>query len=184
MSKSKGNVVNPLELVEQYGADSVRFALVYGNATGNDQSLSYSKLDAARKFANKLWNIARFIIEFKPTDAKTEMSDHKDDREILEELNETTKKVARSLDQYRFNDGADTLYEFIWHRFADLYIEKSKSRRAEAQPTIEYVFKTSLELLHPFMPFITEELWQKLVLSNEGLPHEGKSIMIASWPKG
>ncbi len=188
MSKSKGNAVSPMEIVDQYGADAARMALVYGTATGHDQALSYPKLDGMRKFTNKLWNIGRFIIEFAPEDAKhlnivsedlflppIERSNNKDDQEILQQLSETIKKVTSSLDQYRFHDGSDELYEFIWHKFADIYIEKTKERRAEAQPILEYVFRTSLELLHPFMPFITEELWQKL-------PHIGKSIMITKWP--
>ena len=191
MSKSKGNVVSPMEIVDQYGADAARMALVYGTAFGHDQALSYPKLDAMRKFTNKLWNIGRFLIEFKPEDAKAltpeietqlsvistevERSLNKADKEILEKLSETTKKVSQSIEQFRFHDGAEALYEFIWHEFADKYIESTKERRAEAQPVLEYVFRTSLELLHPYMPFITEELWQKL-------PHEGKSIMITKWP--
>ncbi len=176
MSKSKGNVVSPMEIIDQYGADAARMALVYGVATGHDQALSYPKLQAMRNFTNKLWNIGRFLIEFKPEDAKTEISDHPDDKNILEKLNQTIAKVTKALDEYRFHDGSSELYEFIWHEFADKYIESTKERRPEAQPTLEHVFKTSLELLHPFMPFITEELWQRL-------PHEGKSIMIANWPE-
>ncbi len=186
MSKSKGNVVSPMEIVDQYGADAARMALVYGTAFGHDQALSYPKLDAMRKFTNKLWNIGRFLIEFKPEDAKslevpqqfnnsTIQQLHTDDQAILNKLNDTTKKVTQSIEQFRFHDGAEALYEFIWHQFADVYIESTKERRAEAQPVLEYVFRTSLELLHPYMPFITEELWQKL-------PHEGKSIMITKWP--
>lgn len=175
MSKSKGNVVNPIEIANQYGADSVRMALVYGTAFGHDQSLSHPKLQAMRNFTNKLWNIGRFLIDFKPENCATKISSHKEDQEILEKLDQTIKTVTKSLDAYRFHDATEVLYEFIWHEFADKYIESTKERRAEAQPVLEYVFKTSLELLHPFMPFITEELWQKL-------PHEGKSVMTAQWP--
>ena len=176
MSKSKGNVVSPMEIVDQYGADATRMALVYGVAFGHDQALSHPKLQAMRNFTNKLWNIGRFIIEFKPEDSKTEISDHKDDKAIIKKLQEITEKVSSAIEQYRFHDSADALYEFIWHEFADKYIESTKERRAQAQPTLEYVFRTSLELLHPFMPFVTEEVWQRL-------PHEGKSIMITKWPK-
>lgn len=181
MSKSKGNVVNPIELAEQYGADAIRFALIYGTAFGHDQSLSHPKLQAMRNFTNKLWNIGRFIIDFAPDDAKhlnnetMKQFNNSDDRQILKQLQDVAKIVTKSLDQYRFHDAASILYEFIWHEFADKYIEATKERRAEAQPVLEYVFRTSLELLHPFMPFITEELWQRL-------PHEGKSIMLAKWP--
>ncbi|MBI2600561.1 valine--tRNA ligase [Candidatus Daviesbacteria bacterium] len=183
MSKSKGNVVNPIEIVEQYGADAARMALVYGTAFGHDQALSHPKLQAMRNFTNKLWNIGRFIIEFAPEDAKhldknataIQSLSNSNDQEILAKLNKTGEAVGKAIDQYRFHDGADALYEFIWHEFADKYIEQSKDRRTETQPVLEYIFRTSLELLHPFMPFITEELWQKL-------PHEGKSIMLANWP--
>lgn len=203
MSKSKGNVVSPMEIVDQYGADAARMALVYGTAFGHDQALSYPKLDAMRKFTNKLWNIGRFLIEFKPEDAdeltpevesklasvilskakdidssalpQNDKEINQSDLEVLNKLQQTTKKVTEAIKQFRFHDGAEALYEFIWHEFADKYIESTKERRAEAQPVLEYVFRTSLELLHPYMPFITEELWQKL-------PHNGKSIMVTPWP--
>ena len=183
MSKSKGNVVSPIELISQYGADSIRIALVYGTAFGHDQSLSYPKFQAMRNFTNKLWNIGRFILMYyqnsevsaSPVDFVPNKVTYEDDKAIVEKLEKTITIVTKSLDTYRFHDGAEALYEFIWHEFADKYVESTKSRRAEAQPVLEYVFRTSLELLHPFMPFITEELWQKL-------PHEGKSIMLAKWP--
>ncbi len=183
MSKSKGNVVDPIEMADTYGADATRMALIYGTAFGHDQSLSHPKLQAMRNFTNKLWNIGRFIIDFAPSDAKhldpsleKSSPNATDDRQILQKLLKTIETVTKTLDSYRFHDAADSLYEFIWHEFADKYIESTKSRRAQAQPVLEYVFKTSLELLHPFMPYITEELWQKL-------PHEGKSIMINKWPE-
>jgi len=204
MSKSKGNVVSPMEIVDQYGADAARMALVYGTATGHDQVLSHPKLQAMRNFTNKLWNIGRFIIDFAPEDAKhlnekteqefvsvisnaseksvrdetdpsTSLRMTQEDKEILDKLSETAVKVSKALDQYRFHDGAEALYEFIWHEFADKYVESTKERRKEAQPVLEYVFRTSLELLHPYMPFITEELWQRL-------PHSGSSIMVSQWP--
>lgn len=182
MSKSKGNVVDPIEIADQYGADAIRMALVYGTAFGHDQALSHPKLQAMRNFTNKLWNIGRFIIDFAPEDAEhlepAEIPTSNDsiDKDILDKLAKTADTVSKAIDQYRFHDAADALYEFIWHQFADKYIEASKNRRSEAQPILEYVFRTSLELLHPFMPFITEELWQKL-------PHQGASIMISKWPE-
>src|SRR4029079_9681545 len=175
MSKSKGNVINPLELVDQYGADAVRFALVYGTALGNDQSLSYPKLEAARRFTNKLWNMGRFIIDFKPEDSKTEISDDKDDKEIIEILNGLITKIDKAYEAYRFNDISEMLYEFTWHEFADKYIESTKDRRAEAQPTLEHVYETLLKLIHPLMPFVTDEIYRKLTNSD-------KSIMIEKWP--
>lgn len=175
MSKSKGNVVNPLELVEQYGADAVRFALVYGTALGNDQALSYPKLEAARRFTNKLWNIGRFIIDFKPEDAKKELSNHPDDKAIVEKLHELIALIDNSYDSYRFNDISDALYEFTWHEFADKYVELTKERRAEAQPTLEYVYGTILKLLHPIMPFVTDEIHKKLT-------DPSFSLMVEKWP--
>lgn len=175
MSKSKGNVVNPIELVDEYGADAVRFALVYGAALGNDQALSYPKLEAARRFTNKLWNIGRFIIEFKPDDSNKEISSHNDDKEIIEKLNALIKKIDDAFSSYRFNDISDALYEFTWHEFADKYIESTKDRRAEAQPTLEFVYTSILKLLHPIMPFVTDEIYRKLT----GFE---KSIMIEPWP--
>ena len=174
MSKSKGNVVNPLQLVDEYGADAVRFALVHGTATGNDQSLSYPKLQAARNFSNKLWNIARYILEFKPENAHEKISNNKEDKEIIKKLNECTEKVTESIERFRFHDAADTLYEFIWHEFADKYVESTKNRRSEAQPCLEYVYKTCLVLLHPIMPFITEEIYQKF--------EPQKNLIVEAWP--
>lgn len=176
MSKSKGNVVNPMELVDEYGADAVRFALVYGTATGNDQALSYPKLKAMRNFTNKLWNIGRFIIEFKPEESGSEISDHADDREIISKLKVVTQNVSKAIDQYRFHDAGDALYEFVWHEFADKYVESVKLRRGAAQPALEHVFKESLKLLHPFMPFISEELYRKL--------GGDKPLIIEKWPFG
>lgn len=190
MSKSKGNVVNPMELVEQYGADSVRFALVYGTALGNDQILSYPKLDAMRKFSNKLWNIGRyaeFYLEsdvFKDKDIPFFESaaglTHEEDKTIIQELEATIKKVSSSIDTYRFHDAADTLYEFTWHVLADKYMEHIKDRLRngdkEAMSVFRHVFLNVLKLLHPFMPFLTEELWSKM-------PGEKNDMLIiSSWP--
>ncbi len=180
MSKSKGNVVNPLELVDQYGADAVRFALIYGNATGNDQALSYPKLDAARKFANKLWNMARFI-EFtrqsikdgnKPVETNRIGEWNKFWTEKVEKL---TKEITKDLDNYNFNFAAEKLYDFIWHVFADKYIEDMKPRATEE--TLNVLtdnFLVVLKLLHPFMPFITEEISRQLGFEED--------LIISPWP--
>ncbi len=197
MSKSKGNVVNPLELVEQYGADAVRFALVYGNATGNDQSLSYPKLDASRKFANKLWNMTRFIEMKRPTSGHpggSETTDripqidsiatlqndtismHENDKAMVEKVQALVTEVTKNIDSYQFNFASEKLYEFIWHEFADKYIEDVKNRIDENSfMVLNSLFVTLLKLLHPFMPFITEEMYGKLGGED--------SIMISSWPK-
>ena len=202
MSKSKGNVVNPLELVGQYGADAVRFALIYGNATGNDQALSYPKLDAARKFTNKLWNMARFIslchseLVSESQIVRTEMpkqvrhdtekllktAKNENDREMIRKTNELTNEITKYLDSYNFNYAAEALYEFIWHEFADKYIEKVKTQNSNLKTfdqnsfvILNSLFLILLKLLHPFMPFVTEEIYQRLSF--------GKSIMIDKWPK-
>jgi len=180
MSKSRGNVVNPLELVDQYGADAVRFALIYGNATGNDQALSYPKLDASRKFTNKLWNMARFI-EFTRQNLKSGENltiDFKIDewnRLWQDKIQNLIKKVSDDLDNFNFNYAAESLYEFIWHEFADKYIEEIKSKMTlENLNLMEENFKNLIKLLHPFMPFVTEEIYQRFGF--------GKSIMIDNWP--
>ncbi|MBI4089301.1 MAG: class I tRNA ligase family protein [Candidatus Levybacteria bacterium] len=185
MSKSKGNVVNPLELVDQYGADAVRFALVYGNATGNDQSLSYPKLEAARKFTNKLWNIGRFIetkriasmkysvLSMEEIEKKAE-NDGKD-KEIIKKVQKLSKEITKNLDEYNFNYAAEALYDFVWHEFADKYIEDIKNRiNPDSYLILTTLYFILLKLLHPFMPFVTEEIYQRFKF--------GKSIMIDSWP--
>ena len=172
MSKSKGNVVDPLEIVEEYGADSVRFALIYGTAFGNDQALSYPKLINSRNFANKLWNIARLIIDYKPEKYDKEFSGK--DREILGKSEELIKKVTKSIENYRFHEASEAIYEFTWHEFADKYIEEAKGRREESQLALETVLGTILKLLHPFMPFITEEIYQKI--------NPGEHLIVANWP--
>lgn len=190
MSKSKGNVVNPLELVEQYGADAVRFALVYGTALGNDQVLSYPKLEAARKFTNKLWNIGRYSEfylqsesfrgkEIPPLESIVPMN-NSDDQDILNKLEEITQKVTHAFDSYRFNEATESLYEFTWHVLADKYMERIKDRLRngdiEAMSTFSYVYLTVLKLLHPIMPFITEELWGKMQRTNN------RMLAISKWP--
>ncbi len=175
MSKSKGNVVNPIELADQYGADSVRFALVYGAALGNDQALSYPKLEAARKFANKLWNIARFI-EMKQEEAGKVGEINKKDEEWLMEAKKVSKEISSYLNKYQFNYAAEKLYEHIWHRFADVYIEDVKGRIDDkSYESLKNQFLILLKLLHPFMPFITEEIYQRL-WSKEGY------LMVSNWP--
>ncbi|HEX7455860.1 MAG TPA: valine--tRNA ligase [Candidatus Nanoarchaeia archaeon] len=177
MSKSRGNVVDPLDVAEKYGADAVRMALVFGTSPGNDINLGESKIQGMRNFTNKLWNIGRFILsnQSQRQGAKGKRQNSKEDKWILEELEKTKRKVTTDIENYRFGQAAEELYDFIWHKFADKYVEHSKTRREEAQPILEKVFEESLRLLHPFMPFITEELWQRL-------PNNKGSIMVALWP--
>ncbi len=186
MSKSKGNVVNPLEVVEQYGADAVRFALVYGTALGHDQSLSYPKLDAMRKFTNKLWNMGRFIEMKRPDDLQftvhsslTELekvAKHKNDKEMIKKMSELVDNVTRLLDRYDFNHASQNLYDFAWHEFADIYIEDVKNRIDEDSFTVlSSLYLVMLTLLHPFMPFVTEEINKQLGLTEE-------LLIISPWP--
>ena len=180
-SKSLGNGIDPNELRNQWGTDATRMALLTYSIPGRDGKASRQTMDERaknfRNFCTKLINISRFIVELKPDNSKTELNfSHNDDKTIKAKLDETIKSVTKSIETYQLHLASETLYEFIWHEFADKYIESTKGRRQETQPVLEYILRISLELLHPFMPFITEELWQKL-------PHEGKSIMLATWPK-
>ena len=185
MSKSKGNVVNPLEVVDQYGADSVRLALVYGTALGNDQAMSYGKLDASKKFANKIWNLGRFIEMNKPTGTEyselsinelEKMAKNPIDKEWIKKIEDLVKETTKYLDSYQFNLAAERLYEFIWHEFADKYIEDVKNRIDQNSFSVLCsLFSVQLKLLHPFMPFVTEEIYQTFY-------GRDKSIMIQSWP--
>jgi valyl-tRNA synthetase len=188
MSKSKGNVVNPLELVDEYGADAVRFALVYGTALGNDQSLSYPKLDAARKFTNKLWNIARLIEMKKPDNFEfkagewlifemSKIEKTENDSLIIQKIDILNKEITSYLENYKFNYASERLYDFIWHEFADKYIEDVKTRiNNESYIILCFCFLILIKLLHPFMPFVTEEIFHRLY-DKKG------SLIISEWPK-
>lgn len=177
MSKSKGNAIDPLIAAEKYGADAVRMALIFGTGPGNDANIGDSKIKGMRNFTNKLWNISRYIIDTRPEKVNYKSVHNKDDLEILRELSRVKIEVTKALDDYRFSQAAEELYDFIWHIFADKYIESSKTRRSEAQSVLEQVLEESLRLLHPFMPMITEELWQKVPKK------DGNSIMLSSWPE-
>lgn len=185
MSKSKGNVIDPIEMVKKYGADALRMALVFGTAPASDIVVTEDKIKAMRNFCNKIWNATRFIItnpELKIQSPKiktpTQNSKlNKDDQWILEELNKTVRTVTRQIETYRFGQASEILYNFFWHKFCDVYIEKAKKRKTEAQPVLIQVLATSLTLLHPFMPFITEELWNKLPRKDK------KPLIISPWPK-
>ena len=187
MSKSKGNVINPLEVIDQYGADAVRFALVYGTALGNDQSLSYPKLQAMRNFTNKLWNIARFIEMCKPENINNKKENksfkeleksaiNKNDKEMVIKTEKLAKDITRLLEKYDFNHAAQNLYDFTWHEFADKYIEDVKKRiDINSYMVLASLFNNLLKLFHPFMPFITEEI-------NKRLYRDDKDLIISSWP--
>ena len=187
MSKSLGNGIDPLEIIEQYGADTLRFTLITGQAPGNDQRFRQESVDNSRNFANKIWNASRFVLMNLGKSAPTELdltalTDA--ERWLLHRYNQTVGEVNRLLDAYELGEAARTIYEFLWSDFCDWYIELAKiplyAARTEAEKdtvraVLTYVLERTLRLLHPFMPFITEEIWQKL-------PHSGETIMLAPWP--
>ena len=186
MSKSLGNGIDPLVEIEKYGADALRFTLATGNTPGNDMRYSAERVEASRNFANKLWNAARFVLmnlkddepaPHIPVDLELE------DKWILSKFNNVVKEVTDNLDKFEIGLAVSKLYDFIWDVYCDWYIELTKVRlnsddeaKADtARAVLTYVLSGTLKLLHPFMPFITEEIWQ-------ALPHEGESIMVSEWP--
>ena len=189
MSKSLGNGIDPVEVIDKYGADTLRFMLVTGNTPGNDMRFYWARVEAARNFANKLWNASRFMLmnlqgfdrSFVPKAEDYTLAD----RWILSRYARTSAVVTENLEKFELGEAARAIYEFIWGEFCDWYIELVKPRlyaeegdsRRTAQYVLGYVLERTLRLLHPFMPFITEEIWQHI-------PHEGKSIMTAPWPTG
>ena len=187
MSKSLGNGIDPLEVIRKYGADALRYALATGNSPGNDMRFSDEKIEAARNFANKLWNASRFvrmnltIDEVKLPDVDKLASE---DKWILDEFNRLCATVTSALDKYEVGVALASIYDFTWDVFCDWYIELTKARLNEkdtesnitAQNVLAYVLTGTLKLLHPFMPFITEEIYQSL-------PHSDESIMISEYPK-
>lgn len=186
MSKSLGNGVDPLEVIDKYGADALRFTLATGNSPGNDTRYSDERVEASRNFANKIWNASRFVLmNLTVDDKKVPSADELklEDKWILHQYNQLVKAVTDNLDRFELGIAVSKLYDFIWDEFCDWYIELIKPRLYDedcpsnraAQYVLSYVLSGALELLHPFMPFITEEIWQKL-------PHEGESIVIAPWP--
>jgi valyl-tRNA synthetase len=193
MSKSKGNVIDPLEMTEQFGTDAFRFTLAAFAAQGRDIKMSAERIEGYRNFANKIWNASRFVMMnleegFVPNDEILVSDSSLADRWIVSRLNTVTRDVQSALAEYRFNDAASSLYQFIWHEYCDWYVELSKSalkdeepnKKKAAQTTLVMTLETTLRLLHPIMPFITEEIWHKLPKKIRG---EEESIMIASFPK-
>jgi valyl-tRNA synthetase len=188
MSKSKGNVVDPLAVMDRFGTDAFRFTLVALAAQGRDIRISDERVEGYRNFANKLWNAARLVLgtlDGYDARAARRAPNALPDRWILSRLNAAVAATRRGLDQYRFNDAAGAVYQFLWHEFCDWYLEMAKlalyqtddpARRLATQHTLVTTLETTLRLLHPFMPYITEELWQRL-------PHKGDSIVVAPYPK-
>jgi valyl-tRNA synthetase len=188
MSKSKGNVIDPLVIIDKFGADSFRFTLTAMAAQGRDISLSEERIEGYRHFVNKIWNASRFTLmnlDGYEEGAANENDYDLKDRWILSRLNTIIDTVDKTLDEYRFNETANQLYQFVWHEFCDWYVEMAKNdlyqkedskRRRTTQKVMVRTLRTVLELLHPMMPFVTEEIWQKI-------PHEGESIVIADFPE-
>jgi valyl-tRNA synthetase len=192
MSKSKGNVIDPIDMAEKYGADALRMVLVFGTAPASDIVVSEEKIKAMRNFANKIWNIGRYLVghlEKKGlfryedlTEYQPEMAGLKEtDRQIIKELNEVISGVTQSIEKYHFGLASEQIYEFLWHRLADWYIEETKERvkAGEATPlsVLRHVYLNCLKLLHPFMPFVTETIWQEF-------PRKDQSpLIVAPWPK-
>ncbi|CAN5770376.1 valine--tRNA ligase [soil metagenome] len=192
MSKTKGNVLDPLTITSQYGTDALRFALITASGPGTDLKMSIDRVESNRNFANKLFNATRFVLNaidganiavdssgapLQPDADKMALAD----KWIVTRLEATTSDVTRMIDQYQLHEAGRQLYEFLWSEFCDWYIEAAKVRLREgeidpaAQQTLAYVLERGLRLLHPFMPFVTEELWQQL-------PHAGDALIVADWP--
>ena len=187
MSKSLGNGIDPLEIIDKYGADALRFTLATGNSPGNDMRFSDERVEASRNFANKIWNAARFILMNLSGDEKAPYIPENlaiEDKWIISLYNKLVRDVTESLDKFELGLAVQKLYDFIWDIFCDWYIELAKIRlngeNKEAKETVKavliYVMSGTLKLLHPFMPFITEEIWQTL-------PHDGETIMLSPWDK-
>ena len=191
MSKVKGNVINPLEVLEQYGTDALRFALSTGTSPGNDTRLTPAKMEAARNFANKIWNISRFILTAAddaggatlalPADLAPE------DRWIISRMHRVTHTANQMLRDFQLGEAQRVIYDFLWSEFADWYLELAKVRLRSAAtpsplPVLLHVLEHSMRLLHPFMPFVTEEVWQNLTQRLPAHPSRPASIMIAPYP--
>jgi valyl-tRNA synthetase len=178
MSKSKGNGIEPLEMIKNYGTDAVRLSLVIGSAPGNDMNLGEAKIAGFRNFTNKLWNIARFVIITYPSDSIVKI-DHKDltvaDKWILQKFLTTMKRVTTEIDNYNFSLAGELLRDFTWVNFADWYLEVSKIEKTTSKVVIiNYILENLLKLWHPFMPFVTEQIWSEL-----GKPN---LLMMEKWP--
>lgn len=190
MSKSLGNGVDPIEVIEEFGADALRFSLVIGTSPGNDTRYRPEKVEAYRNFANKIWNVSRFALmnlsDFQPDGVDLdELELSLPDKWILSRYQGVIEETTRWLDRYDLGEAARVLYDFIWTEFCDWYVEMIKphlygrggdAAKLASQYVLWLVLEGTLRLLHPFMPFITEEVWQHL-------PHAGETIMLSSWPR-
>tara|TARA_B100000745_G_scaffold290137_2_gene228822 strand:- start:5012 stop:7150 length:2139 start_codon:yes stop_codon:yes gene_type:complete len=186
MSKSKGNVVSPLEISEKYGTDALRMALIVGNTPGTDINLDIQKVNAYKKFANKLWNISRFILTaVEEAYIQEQPSLSESDAEILHAFNEIVRDVTDDLNNFRYHLASEKIYQYVWHELADVILEESKALLQEEgdakrsrQWLLYHLLTQSLKILHPFMPFVTEEIWQSLPVTDVDM------LIVAPWPKG
>jgi valyl-tRNA synthetase len=186
MSKSKGNVIDPLGVIDTYGCDALRFALIFSTSAGNDIPLAEDKIKGMKHFANKLWNIARYVL------ANVEKSDYKTealteaDKEIVNKLEALKVSATNNLENFRLHEAAQEIYQFIWHELADIYLEKSKEQMKDeklaenTKKLLLHIFINAIKILHPFMPFITEELWSKLYSAK--LLGKDPMLMVSKWP--
>ncbi len=186
ISKSLGNNLDPLEMIGKFGTDAVRMSLIVGMATGTDSKTSEPKIKAYKNFSNKIWNITRFVLTSTENwNGKKPEKLAESDSQSLSELNNLVSDVTKDMDEFRFYLAAEKLYHYVWHTFADKIIEESKvalasneaGKIASVQYTLRYILETSLKMLHPFMPFITEEIWQNIKNADD------KMLMITDWPK-
>ncbi len=188
MSKSAGNGIDPLDMIQEFGCDALRMTMVDGNAPGNDMNFSVASCRAMRNFANKLWNASRYVMMNLGEDAKNQLPDLSSleiaDKWILSKLNTVISEVTENMDKYLLGVAVKKIYDFIWDDYCDWYIELTKARlysedaerKETAMAVLVYVLDQILRLLHPFMPFITEEIWQSL-------PHDGEALIVAKWPE-
>ena len=188
MSKSLGNGIDPMEVIDEFGADALRFMLATGNSPGNDMRYTPEKVESSRNFANKLWNASRYVLMNLGEDARNELPALSKleiaDKWLLSKLNTLIAEVTENLEKYELGVAVQKVYDFIWDTYCDWYIELTKARlysedairKQTAISVLVYVLDQILRLLHPFMPFITEEIWQSI-------PHEGDALIAAKWPE-
>jgi len=185
MSKSSGNTMDPLEMADKYGADATRMSLIIGSAPGNDLKLSEDKVKGYKHFANKMWNATRFVLmNLQDFDSSQEIKFTDQDRKTIDEFNALKTEITGDIENYRFYLAGDKLYHYFWHTFADVIIEESKERiskgteaeKLSAQKLLLEILSKSLKMLHPFMPFVTEELYEKLPLKDKA-----ELLMIENW---
>jgi valyl-tRNA synthetase len=184
MSKSKGNVIDPLGVIDTYGTDALRFALIFSTAAGNDIPLAEDKIKGMKHFGNKLWNIARYILATDPQPGEAKAVTDAD-KAIMQELAAATKAVTDGIANFKIHEAAQAIYDFTWYKLADVYIEASKPQIADAtqaantKALLLHQLTSVLKLLHPFMPFITEQLWQEL---RERKLVTEELLMVVQWP--